>query len=1778
MEDIQCTYCGPELAAACQPGVLLVPPVLNADQPTPHHESIGRLMERFKTAGSIHDKKRTATGNANAASVLAKLVVSPSRSTKEVVQECGTSQASVEIFLEDHRRRELYIKRQKNMDSAFESIYYNIHQDTFSQSSSAAEKRELHNKDACMLLSSTCDEQRSVVRFLWAKGHNPREIHRNMCDMYGKDCTDHSNISRWCTFFADGRENLGDSPCSRWPVTTATQRNVTVIEVAILNDRWIQLQTLSQQFNISYGVVYDIGHDTLKFHKVSACWMPKNLTDDHKGQQMMTCLDYLRCYAAEGHDFLKGIVTGDESWAYHYTPETKQGSCLGYAYAYVLLVDFAKHGTTVNAAAYIQTLVKLHRALCDKCHNINADNARPHIAASVHEKINTFGWEVIQHPPYSPDLAPSDFHLFGPMKKFVTGHHFATDAEVQSTSTDGYTPTERTSMNRITLYVPQLLHNLINSTVLFLCLASVISQPQWEAPVQDSPAKLNVADWLSSVHNGSSPVNIINVATSRKEPVVIDNTAESESRRNTLEDLMKRINFQRSLLMTELAKQGNLTQGNLIPHIDNNLSHHTTSENDIFRTSSSFDENYDKLSSYEQIRDPSNGETLIETQQHIKPEGSSDKYENYKKEDVEMLIKRNTVEHDIGESREKELGSAEKSKKPSKENAESEKKDNCVSKGEENERIKVQTMLTHELNAHDLGSQPKIDKEESVTVLSEYSFDMSISKTQGHSGESSIENNDSNSASYEGVKIIVSVSELTEKKFQQTFSETSKESSPKTSPKTKKHDKVGRKLCKQKHKLSDKMPIEKERPSLQTSRHVSEKGTMTTETCHRSEEKKVQSIKNRGKKREDNYIKRSKWSDVINKDVGEAKDSSEVSTTYLSPPDQLSLSHIRNLVSSICNYKEKTMENASRIDPTLAIYISRLLVMSRESVENLNVSTSDVSTPDTETNTNNVTDTVSHRIPSPTQEKQTVEDTKRSKLYTDFRSDDVLDTRIQKQTSENSMRSKKYTELKIDTFLGSTSKQAAKCKTRNEIFTDFETGRAMDYIVQKETVKESTRNQTYSNLKSDSLILSEVEKQTSEDNIRSTIHPDLRNDIVMNTPLQKERFEVSTIIEINRDLKTDVTDTVEILTDTQREEAKVVSNRLSHSPKNTLLPLQTTRDSLMSDSYSFSEFRLHGTQNQSVSTPENVDRNNVIDKGDQLHSSCRCEGNLCEFNIQTPPFPSIIADMSLDEYKTFKFPEFFSEYAEKCSERISHLTKKIEEIRGEKKKLMASSSSSSSASSSSSSERGFDSTKYLSPPESSVVMTHVSNKDKGQTAPRCVEPSSQVAGISTDGSRIYESQEKEEKESVRIVPLLEPYDASVIDTGQKPRKDHHPHSRPPPCLWKHKLLQRLVSMIQVTTSFKVAELIAVKMKPHTIVENLIGLAYQVIVETMLEKEAKEQISKVPLSNNTIDQHVAEMSEDVNQNVIEQINASKHFALQVDESIDRNKKAQPQTARSAAVVERVRNLVMADRRLTVQEIAEEVGVSKDSAHAILRDDLNMNRVAAKFVPKLSSPEQKDLRRDVAQDLLDTANTAPGFLNTVITGDESWVYGYDPETKRQSSQWKHPESPRPKKARQVRSKIKVMLTVFFDVRGIVHHEYAPEGQTVTKEYYHDVLRRLRDAVRCKRPDMWTANNWHLHHDNAPAHSSQLIHTFLAKHGITTVCQPPYSPDLAPCDFWLFPKLKTPLKGSRFESRGEIMRNATMELNTIPKEDFQRCFRQWKDRWAKCVQAQGAYFEGD
>jgi len=118
----------------------------------------------------------------------------------------------------------------------------------------------------------------------------------------------------------------------------------------------------------------------------------------------------------------------------------------------------------------------------------------------------------------------------------------------------------------------------------------------------------------------------------------------------------------------------------------------------------------------------------------------------------------------------------------------------------------------------------------------------------------------------------------------------------------------------------------------------------------------------------------------------------------------------------------------------------------------------------------------------------------------------------------------------------------------------------------------------------------------------------------------------------------------------------------------------------------------------------------------------------------------------------------------------------------------------------------------------------------------------------------------------------------------------------------------------------------------------------------------------------------------------------------------------------------------------------------------------------------------------------------------------------------------------------SKIKV-LVVFFDWKGIVHHEFVPHGQMVNKQLYQEVLARLRDAVCRKRPDLWENQTWMLHHNNVAAHASLLIRSYLAKHQTFVVPHPPYSLDLAAADFFLFPKLKTTLKGCHFQTTEEI-----------------------------------------
>jgi histone-lysine N-methyltransferase SETMAR len=165
------------------------------------------------------------------------------------------------------------------------------------------------------------------------------------------------------------------------------------------------------------------------------------------------------------------------------------------------------------------------------------------------------------------------------------------------------------------------------------------------------------------------------------------------------------------------------------------------------------------------------------------------------------------------------------------------------------------------------------------------------------------------------------------------------------------------------------------------------------------------------------------------------------------------------------------------------------------------------------------------------------------------------------------------------------------------------------------------------------------------------------------------------------------------------------------------------------------------------------------------------------------------------------------------------------------------------------------------------------------------------------------------------------------------------------------------------------------------------------------------------------------------------------------------------------------------------------ISYEVCQEILTENLNMRRIAAKFVPHLLTNDQKQRHVNVCLELQGKANEDTTFISRIITGDESWIYSYDPETKQQLSLWKSPQSPRAKNARRGRSGVlqRACSLFFLDVMGIVHREFVPSKMTVNSDFYCDALRGLRENVRRKRLELWHNHNWLLHHDHGPAHTS-------------------------------------------------------------------------------------------
>ncbi|CAH1958820.1 unnamed protein product [Acanthoscelides obtectus] len=228
-------------------------------------------------------------------------------------------------------------------------------------------------------------------------------------------------------------------------------------------------------------------------------------------------------------------------------------------------------------------------------------------------------------------------------------------------------------------------------------------------------------------------------------------------------------------------------------------------------------------------------------------------------------------------------------------------------------------------------------------------------------------------------------------------------------------------------------------------------------------------------------------------------------------------------------------------------------------------------------------------------------------------------------------------------------------------------------------------------------------------------------------------------------------------------------------------------------------------------------------------------------------------------------------------------------------------------------------------------------------------------------------------------------------------------------------------------------------------------------------------------------------------------------------------------------------------------AASLKISKTSIQKILHEELR----------------QKAARVNWCQKSLDRFNSGNSKnVNSIITCDESWIYCYEPENKRQSAVWVFQGEEKPTK----------MVATFVSKAGHIATIPLNEQRTVTADWYTTIcLPKVITEIRKINPERRIM----LHQENASSHTAQKTRQYLTEENVELLDHPPYSPDLSPNDFFTFP-IKNSLRGQRFqlpEEAVDAFKNAVLDL---PANEWNKCFENWFERMQMCINLRGEYLE--
>ena len=214
---------------------------------------------------------------------------------------------------------------------------------------------------------------------------------------------------------------------------------------------------------------------------------------------------------------------------------------------------------------------------------------------------------------------------------------------------------------------------------------------------------------------------------------------------------------------------------------------------------------------------------------------------------------------------------------------------------------------------------------------------------------------------------------------------------------------------------------------------------------------------------------------------------------------------------------------------------------------------------------------------------------------------------------------------------------------------------------------------------------------------------------------------------------------------------------------------------------------------------------------------------------------------------------------------------------------------------------------------------------------------------------------------------------------------------------------------------------------------------------------------------------------------------------------------------------VKTSIEEDACYTVQEIEELSGIHSSSILKILRERLGLRKICTCWVPYLLTDDQKQSRVRLASQVIEKYDKCdPRYLEEIVTGDETWIYHFQPHCKAKNKVWVSSEGDRPVITHRCKTSNRMLYAIFIDLKGPVLQILVPKGSSVTGKFYREsVLTQLVDFYQKRRPRTGV-RSIKLLHDNAPAHKSATVQEYLKESGLNVLDHPPYSPDLSPCDF--------------------------------------------------------------